>query len=143
MAQTVSWRPTDEMAAWMTQRGTDVHDPRGLTARTRTEMEAWRAAQAIDLARTGWTLADLAIITAATIGTIPDDTVPDQPGGDIAIALQDYQADAAALQSARDKVADLSASATLALEHAIAQWRSAHLTHTARDWTSLGVRVIA
>ena len=143
MASTITWRPTDDMAAWMARRGADVSAPPSLSARTRIEMDLWREAQRIDLARTGWTLVELGIIADATQAGMTADTVSQLPGGDITIALQDCQTDATALQSARDKAADLSASATLALEHAITQWRSAHLTHTARDWTSLGVRVIA
>ena len=143
MANTITWRPTNDMAAWMARRGADVSAPPSLSARTRIEMDLWREAQRIDLARTGWTLAELGIIADATQAGMTADTVSQLPGADITIALQDVTPDSTALQSARDKTAVLSASATLALEHAVIQWRSGGLTHTVRDWTSLGVRVIA
>ena len=143
MTNPISWRPTDDMAAWMTRRGADVSAPPSLSARTRIEMGLWRQAQRIDLACTGWTLAELGIIADATQAGMTADTVSQLPGGDITIALQDFTPDSTALQSARDKAEGLSASATLALEHAVIQWRSGGLTHTVRDWTSLGVRIIA
>ena len=62
MTNPISWRPTDDMAAWMARRGADVAASPSLSARTRIEMGLWREAQRIDLARTGWTLAELGII---------------------------------------------------------------------------------
>ncbi len=142
MASTITWRPTNDMAAWMARRGADVAAPPSLSARTRTEMDLWRQAQRIDLARTGWTLAELGIIADATQAGMTADTVSQLPGGDITIALQDVTPDSTALQSARDKAGDLSASATLALEHAVAQWWMLGLNHTAEAWRSLGIRVV-
>ena len=141
MASTITWRPTDDMAAWMTRRGADVAAPPSLSARTRTEMGLWREAQRIDLARTGWTLVELGIMADAMQAGMTADTVSQLPGGDITIALQDFTPDSTALQSARDKAAGLSASATLALEHAVAQWRADGGESTARAWAAVGVRV--
>ncbi|MDK9627000.1 hypothetical protein [Propionibacterium freudenreichii] len=146
MASTITWRPTDDMAAWMTRRGADVAAPPSLSARTRTEMDLWREAQRIDLARTGWTLAELGIIAAATQAGMTADKVSELPGGDITIALQDFTpdgADSADLLSARDKASRLSACATLAMEHALTQWWDLGLDHTAEAWRSLGIRVVA
>ena len=143
MASTITWRPTDDMAAWMTRRGANVAAPPSLSARTRIEMGLWREAQRIDLACTGWTLAELGIIADATQAGMAADTVSQLPGGDITIALHDVTPDATALQSARDKASRLSACATLALEHAIARWRALGLDHSAEAWRGLGIRVVA
>ena len=145
MASTITWRPTNDMAAWMARRGTDVDAPPSLSARTRTEMGLWRQAQRIDLARTGWTLAELGIIADATQAGMTADTVSQLPGADITIALHDVTpdgADRAALLSARDKASRLSACATLALEHSVTQWWLLGLDHTAEAWRSLGIRVV-
>ncbi|ANH49889.1 hypothetical protein BI041_gp26 [Propionibacterium phage PFR2] len=142
MASTITWRPTDDMAAWMTRRGADVAAPPSLSARTRTEMDLWREAQRIDLARTGWTLVELGILAAAMQAGMTSDTVSQLPGGDITIALQEFTSDSADLLSARDKASRLSACATIAMEHAVTQWWDLGLDHTAEAWRGLGIRVV-
>ena len=148
MAGQVTWRPTDDMAAWLEGRSERSMTPGGLSARTRTEMVLWRAVLGAELARQAWTLPELGMIADICNGTL----WPDAVGGSLGLIAADVS-DAISLDPGvygekwgvdEDRVLDkamaLGPAGDLAFADALARWWSdPDSRHSIAGWAKVGI----
>ena len=145
MAANVSYRPTDEMAAWLTGRAERSATPGSLAPRVRIELALWRDVLARELARQAWTLGELGAVAAVCNGTI----VPDVAGRHLASEVADAVAlDPGAIEDEWGiseagligRLMLLGPAADIALTDAVARWWAEGLPHTVEGWTEVGIR---
>ena len=148
MASTVTWRPSDDMAAWLEGRADRSMEPGGRSARTRVEMETWRAVLAAEAARQRWTLPELGLIADVCNGTLWPDGV--WTPGRVAVEVIDARAGQEGTYGDRwgvdeqalvGRLTALGPAADIALADALARWWAGDHEHTIEGWAAVGVRV--
>lgn len=146
MAASIAYRPTDEMAAWLTGRAERSATPGSLAPRVRIELGLWRVVLREELARQAWTLPEIGAVASVCNGVIVPDTVGRHLAGEVADAIflaPGTLGDAWGI-SETDLVGRLmllGPAADIALTDAVAAWWVAGLPHSVEGWAEVGVRI--
>lgn len=133
-----------DLADWVTGRAALRCEPTRLARSVMSELWMWQAVQRVELSRQTWTLDELQLIAASTMGAAPSAAVPTTMGH-MAAALYDARrvgdvADDEATAAVLERLAGLSAAADVALEYAVARWWAEGLPHSVDGWAEVGVR---
>lgn len=150
MAKTVTWRPSDYMAAWLRERAELAQVDVGLSSRTRIELTMWRKALAYELGRTRWSLPELGLIAEICNKPVTQDRLYPAVGR-IARAVIESSNHSPGLYGQKwgvdelafvGRLALLGPVADAALADAVARWWRIKAEHTVEGWASVGVTVV-